>query len=63
MLYDKISLENIVIASKPVNNLTPSAFNIWFGFSSDQLNYYETSSYRQGNHIKSIEQIGMGSIQ
>ena len=40
---DKICLENISFISKCLNNLSPSAFNTWFIFSSDQHNY-ETSS-------------------
>ena len=47
---DKICLENILFASKSLNNLSPSIFNTWFSFSSDQDNY-ETSS-TQGNLIK-----------
>ena len=48
---DEICLENILFVSKSVNNLTPSAFNTWFNFSSDQHNY-ETSNSRQCNLIK-----------
>ena len=48
---DKICLENILFASKSLNNLSPSIFNTWFSFSSDQHNY-ETSSSTQGNPIK-----------
>ena len=48
---DKICLENILFVSKSLNNLSPSIFNTWFSFSSDQLNY-ETSSSTQGNLIK-----------
>ena len=40
---DKICLENILFVSKSLNNLSPSIFNAWFSFSSDQHNY-ETSS-------------------
>ena len=36
---EKICLENILFASKSVNNLTPSVFKTWFSFSSDQHNY------------------------
>ena len=48
---DKICLENILFVSKSLNNLSPSVFNTWFSFSSDQHNY-ETSSSTQGNLIK-----------
>ena len=48
---DKISIENILFVSKSLNNLSPSIFNTWFSFSSDQHNY-ETSSSAQGNLIK-----------
>ena len=44
---DKICLENILFVSKSLNNLSPSIFNTWFSFSSDQHNY-ET----QGNLMK-----------
>ena len=45
---DKICLENIlfqqnILISKSLNNLSPSFFNTWFSFSSDQ-HTYETSS-------------------
>ena len=40
---DKICLENILFVSKSLNNLSPSIFNTWFCFSSDQHNY-ETSN-------------------
>ena len=50
-LQDKICLENILFVSKPLNNSSPSVFNAWFTFSSDQHNY-ETSSSKQGNLIK-----------
>ena len=60
---DKICLENILFVSKSLNNLSPSIFNTWFSFSSDQHNY-ETSSSAQGNLIKLfVRQIDMGSIQ
>ena len=36
---DKICIENILFASKSLNNLSPSIFNTWFSFSSDQRNY------------------------
>ena len=48
---DKICLENILFVSKSLNNLSPSVFNTWFIFSSDQHNY-ETSSSTQGKLIK-----------
>ena len=47
----KICLENILFVSKSLNNLSPSIFNTWFSFSSDQHNY-ETSSSTQGNFMK-----------
>ena len=48
---DKIHIENILFVSKSLNNLSPSIFNTWFSFSSDQHNY-ETSGSTQGNLIK-----------
>ena len=48
---DKICQENILFVSKSLNNLSPSIFNTWFSFSSDQHNY-ETSSSTQGNLMK-----------
>ena len=48
---DKICLENILFVSKSLNNLSPSVFNTWFSFYSDQHNY-ETSNSTQGNLIK-----------
>ena len=48
---DKICLENILFVSKSLNNLSPSVFNTWFSFSSDQHNH-EISSSTQGNIIK-----------
>ena len=48
---DKVCLENILFVSKSLNNLSPSIFNTWFSFSSDQHNY-ETSSSTQGNFMK-----------
>ena len=48
---NKTCIENILFVSKSVNNLSPSIFNTWFSFSSDQHNY-ETSSSTQGNLIK-----------
>ena len=54
-LYLKISSQNlprkILFIRKSLNNLSPSAFNAWFSFSSDQYNY-KTSSYTQGNFTK-----------
>ena len=44
---DKTCLENILFISKNLNNLSPSVFNTWFSFSSDQHNY-ETSISLQG---------------
>ena len=48
---DKICLENILFISIFLNNLSPSVFNTWFSFSSDQYNY-EISSSTLGNLIK-----------
>ena len=48
---DKICLGNILFVNKSLNNLSPSVFNTWFNFSSDQHNY-ETSSFTQGNLTK-----------
>ena len=48
---DKICLENISFVSKFLSNVSPSVFNTWFSFSSDQHNY-ETSSSTQGNLTK-----------
>ena len=60
---DKICLENILFVSKSLNNLSPSIFNTWFSFSSDQHNY-ETSSSTQGNLMKLFYMTNsMGSIQ
>ena len=39
--------------SKSLSNLSPSVFNTWFSFSSDQYNY-ETSSSTQGNLTKTF---------
>ena len=39
--------------SKSLNNLSPSVFNTWFIFSSDQ-HTYETSSSTQGNLLKPL---------
>ena len=51
------------ICQQSINRLTPSVFNTWFSFFSDQHNY-KTSSSIQSNLINPpIEQIGMGSIQ
>ena len=46
---DKICLENVLFVSKSLNNLSPSVFNTWFRFSSDQ---HETSRSTQSNLIK-----------
>ena len=48
---DKICLENILFISKSLSNLSPSVFNTWFSFSSDEHNY-ETSSSTQGSLTK-----------
>ena len=48
---DRICLENILFVSKSLYNLSPSIFDTWFSFSSDQHNY-ETSSSTQGNFMK-----------
>ena len=48
---DNICVENILLVSKFLNNLTPSVFSTWFSFSSDQHNY-ETSSSTQVNLTK-----------
>ena len=48
---DKTCLENILFVSKSLNHLSPSVFNIWFVFSSDQRSY-ETSSSTQGIPIR-----------
>ena len=48
---DKIFLENNLFISKSLSKLSPSVFNTWFSFSSDQLNY-ETSNSTQGNLTK-----------
>ena len=48
---DKICLGSVLFISKTLNNLSPSVFNTWFSFSSDQHNY-ETSSSAQGNLMK-----------
>ena len=50
-IQDKICLENILFICKYSNNLSPSVFNNWFRFSSDQHNY-EISSSTQGNLTK-----------
>ena len=50
---DKISRENILFVSKPLNNLSPSVFNTLFSFSSYQHNY-ETSSSIQGSLTKTL---------
>ena len=48
---DKIFLQNILVFSKSLNNLSPSIFNTWVSFSSDQHNY-EISSSTQSNLMK-----------
>ena len=58
---DKICIENVLLVSKSLNNLSPSIFNTWFSFPSDQHNY-ETSRSTWGNLIK-LRQKDMGSIQ
>ena len=50
-VHDKICLENILFVSKSLNNLSPSVFNTWFNFSSDQ-HKYEISGSTQGSLIK-----------
>ena len=50
-LQGKICLENILFVSKSLNNLSPTVFNTWSSFSSDQHNY-ETPSSTQGNLMK-----------
>ena len=40
--YDRICLEKILCVSKTLNNLSPSVFNTWFNFLSNQ-HKYETS--------------------
>ena len=52
---NKICLENILFVSKSLNNLSPSVFNTWFRFSSDQHNY-ETSGSTQGSLTKPFYQ-------
>ena len=60
---DEICLENVLFVSKSFNNLSPSVFNTWFSFSSDQHNC-ETSSSTQGNLTKLfMRQIDMANIQ
>ena len=46
---DKICLENILFVSKSLNNLSPSVFNTWFTFSSDQ---HETSAQTMKPQLK-----------
>ena len=43
--------QNILFVSKSINDLSPSLFNAWFSFSSDQHNN-ETSCSTQGNLTK-----------
>ena len=45
---DKVTLENTLFVSKSINNPSPSLYNDWFLFSSDQHNY-ETSWCSLGN--------------
>ena len=59
---DKISLENILFVRKPLNSLSPSVFNTWLSFSSDQHNY-ETSSSTQDNLIKLFYKTNRWSIK
>ena len=47
----KIHIETVLFIIKSLNNWSPSAFNTWFSFFSDQHNY-ETWSSTQGNLIK-----------
>ena len=49
---NNVCLKSILFVSKFENSLTRSVFCTWFNLSSDQHNY-ETSSFRQGNLIKS----------
>ena len=48
---NKIYLENSLFVSKSLNNLSPSIFNTWFSFFSEQHNY-EISSSTEGNLMK-----------
>ena len=48
---DEICLENFLFVSKYLSNLSPSVFNSWFSFLSDQHNY-EISSSTQSILIK-----------
>ena len=48
---EKTCLENILFASKFLNNLIPPFFSTWFSFSSDQ-HICETSSSTHGNLTK-----------
>ena len=41
----KINLENILFISKSINNLLPSLFKNWFGFSSDTHKYNASWSF------------------
>ena len=61
---DKICLEKILFVRKSLKNLSPSVFNTWFVFSSEQQSY-ETSSSTQGILIKpfcKINRFGKYSI-
>ena len=53
-LQDKICFE--ICQHKYLNNLSPSIFNTWFSFSSDQHNC-ENSSSSQGNLVKPFHKI------
>ena len=58
---DKICLEIILFVSKSLNNLTPSVFNTWFSFSSDQHIPQVIQRVTSQNFL--IKQIYMGTIQ
>ena len=45
---DKVNLENTFFVSKSINSDSPSFYNDWFLFSSDQRNY-ENSWFSHGN--------------
>ena len=51
ILQKRLLIINFQPISKFFNNLSPSLFNAWFSFSSDQ-HYYETSSSTQSNLTK-----------
>ena len=49
----KMFLENILFVSNSLNNLSPSVFDTWLSFSSDQHErFYESSSSTHGNLTK-----------